>query len=70
MREGMGYLYPLTQKLAVGRAIPGNSGICPDSPDIGVRRLRTSVFCGPVTVTRRLRIYVRILRTLGPDIPD
>jgi hypothetical protein len=26
VRGGMGYLYPLSQKLAVGRAVPGNSG--------------------------------------------
>jgi hypothetical protein len=36
-----GYLYPLSQKLAVGRAVPGNSGYmsgysghrCPETPD-------------------------------------
>jgi hypothetical protein len=38
--EGVcGNLYPLSQKLAVGRAVSGNSGYM--SPDIGVRRLRT-----------------------------
>jgi hypothetical protein len=41
-----GYLYPLTQKLAVGRGVPGNSGYmseysghrCPETPDQWVLR--------------------------------
>jgi hypothetical protein len=65
-----GYLYPLSQKLAVGRAVPGNSGYMsgysghrgPETPD--------QLFCRPETVTRTLRVYVRILRTFCPDIPD
>jgi hypothetical protein len=44
------YLYPLTQKLAVGRAIPGNSGYmsgysghrCPETPDQCVLRTGNS----------------------------
>jgi hypothetical protein len=66
-----GYLYSLSQKLAVGRAVPGNSGYMsgysghrgPETPD-------QTGFCRRVTVTRTLRVYVRILRTFCPDIPD
>jgi hypothetical protein len=44
----------------------------------GTRILRTygsgdsgpNLICRPETVTRTLRVYVRILRTFCPDIPD
>jgi hypothetical protein len=38
----------LTEKLAVGKGYPNTPGICPDTPDTRVRRLRTREFCGQV----------------------
>jgi hypothetical protein len=45
-----GYLYPLTQKLAVGRGVPGNSGYmsgysghrCSETPDQSILRTGNS----------------------------
>jgi hypothetical protein len=50
MRWYGGYLYPLTQKLAVGRGVPGNSGYMsgysghrhPETPDKCVLRIGNS----------------------------
>jgi hypothetical protein len=67
LKRGLAYLSRYNSGWFCHR-YPETPGICPDTPDIGVRRLRTSEFCGPVTVTWRLRVYVRILRTLCPDI--
>jgi hypothetical protein len=61
--RGRGYLYSLSQKLAVGERVPEYSRYM-----FGYSGLWE--IYGPGTVIRRLQVYVRILRTLCPDILD